>query len=269
VRTLIGLIALTAAGLGAWRAIVQDETRRQVWILQHDPDADRRAGAVAALYLRPSGLSCEAAYSIFLRALDDPSPRVREAVRFALNRFGPGSGIHVPVLARVVCDGYYDARSTAIVELDRIARSGRDREVMIPALLGLLKDADPIDRCNAAKMLSLLGRGADVVAPMIAILEGKDCDPTSEGGLSTLRQCASEALGRAGPPARKAIPMLRATLRDPSGRTRIAAARALAALGETDVAWKALREALDDPDPTNRRVAADSLEAIAADHLNF
>jgi HEAT repeat protein len=139
----MALVVVVAIGLGAWRAFVLDATRRQVWTLQHDPVADRRRQAAEALAANPSGLRPEFAYGIFLRALDDPSPQVRMTAAVALEKFVPRSRSLAQDLARATRDPNRSVRNVSLYVLIERARSGRDRDTVIPVLIGALKDRPP------------------------------------------------------------------------------------------------------------------------------
>jgi HEAT repeat protein len=265
---LIGLVAVAAIGLGIRREVVVESTRRQIWTLQHDTDAGRRLQAAEAISANPSGLTSEESFQIFNRALDDPSPRVRFTAVLALFNLSRNASLLSPALARASRDPDRSVRLVAIALMGPFASEGRDREVVIPALIGALKDTSAGNRCRAAVYLARVGRGREVVVPMIEILEGKCEDSTREQGITIHRLAAIQVLETVGPAAKDAIPVLRVATRDHRGRIRVAAARALASIGEAEDVLKTLRDALEDPDPIARQDATRALERLDPDFLN-
>jgi HEAT repeat protein len=117
-------------------------------------------------------------------------------------------------------------------------------------------------------MLVAFGKGAEVAPSMIEILERKLPVYRSEAEIDGARRGAIEVLGMVGPPAKGALPLLRAEARHGARRVRVAAAKALAAFGETEDAIRTLREALNDPSPTTRQDAAAALQRLDPDYVN-
>jgi HEAT repeat protein len=78
-----------------------------------------------------------------------------------------------------------------------------------------------------------------------------------------VRAVTAEALGKIGPEAKTAIPVLMALLKDKDRDVRCAAADALGRIGpEAKTGIPSLNDLLKDKDERVRRVAADALEKI-------
>lgn len=136
-------------------------------------------------------------------------------------------------------------------------------EAVVPVLVGLLKSDDDNVRLLAAKVLSNLGpKAKDAVPALIAGLKSKK-DSITEGtgptmddfgenvsGLArksrTLRGTFAAALGRIGPAAHDAVPVLCEALSDKHWIIRQQAATALGLVGAAEEAVPALRKALPD-----------------------
>jgi HEAT repeat protein len=265
---LIALVALAAVSLGIRREVVVESTRRQIWTLQHDADAARRLQAAETISNNPSGLTSEEAFQVFNRALDDPSPRVRFTAALALFNLSRNAPSLSTALARASRDPDRLVRAVAIALLGPLASEGRDRDVVLPALIGALKDPSPSNRTRAADYVARAGHGREVVDSMIEILEGKCEDSTRERYITMHRYDAIRVLERVGPPAKEALPILRAATRDRRGLIWVAAARALASFGEMDLALKTLREAAEDPNSLTRQEASDALDRLDPGRLN-
>jgi CubicO group peptidase (beta-lactamase class C family) len=154
------------------------------------------------------------------------------------------------------------------------------------ALIGALKDSDPLVRENAAIALGRLGSAArQAVDPLVKALGDEDLYVRGTAAVALgrigaaavpalvraladengeVRRSAAIALGRLGASARGAIPALIAGLADRDENVRYAASVALGGLGAAaQDAVPALTEALHDRDPDVRGGAALALQQIA------
>ena len=156
----------------------------------------------------------------------------------------------------------------------------------IPALIGALKDSDPLVRENAATALGWLGEAArEAVEPLVAALGDEDVYLRGAASVALgrigaaavpalvralgdanaeVRRSAAIACGRLGSPGRGALPALIKAMADKDENVRFAAAVALGGLGAAaQDAVPALTGALPDRDPDVRGGAALALQQIA------
>ncbi|MBN9522643.1 HEAT repeat domain-containing protein [bacterium] len=212
--------------------------------------------------------------------LKDPSPAVRRDAAAALEavcgqgRIGPEAAAYVvPALVEALADP--EVRRTAFTCLRLI---GRPAGAAAPALVKELHGPKPVDRLSATSALGRIGPAAEPAVPRLVQMlndPGEDRGVRGEviAALGTLRTDspdavaalirivndsspvfrpeAAEALGRIGPPAKRAVPDLIRTLSDAElTRLRRQAAFALGEMGpDAGAAVPALRAALADPDP--------------------
>jgi len=176
-----------------------------------------------------------------LKAAGDEDDNVATA---ALAQLGEGVPAEqaIPVLARAAQD---DAlRRTALHVL--VAR-GADGLTTLTALA-----EDPSPKVRAAALEALGGSGAAAMGILAEAL--RDREPE-------VRVAGADALGALGADAKRAIPTLRALLRDPDGRVRRAAAATLGKLRDEDAVPDLLR-LFGSADASDRRAATLALASI-------
>jgi len=197
---------------------------------------DIRAAAIEAIgHLGPP---VGGALAKFIKAAGHQNPRVRSSAAYALGRVGPVSDKVVPILIKALGD------CDRGVQLAAGAALGRCGETAVDALWKLLDDSDANTRRLAADALAGIGQAA--VPGLIKALGGRD-----PAGLKQ----AIGILGKAGPSAKAAIPILVKMLADDDLHLD-----ALEALGGTMPASKSvLIEMLQDTDPVRRKQGAHAL----------
>jgi HEAT repeat protein len=237
----------------------------------------------AAEALGRIGPEADAATTVLVALLKDPSAGPRVAAARALGRIAPEPPAVVSRLRAALGDRDSDlqlesaralaalgARSTdAVAELRLAARSSsrpvrraalgalvRLGKPAVPALVELLADEDHLVRRQALLALRDLGPEAAAAVPA---LQTALADPTV-----ALRSLAVDALAAIGPPA---VPALAAALSQ-EGDVRRCAALALARIGRpATAASKALADALRDPSPEVRPAVLGALAALGPDAL--
>lgn len=151
-----------------------------------------------------------------------------EAVR-ALGQMGPGSRRAVPDLAAALKDPNDTVRLNAALALYKV---GPEAVEALDELIDALKDPHPQVRMNSALALTQLGPAC---APFIPSM--LDAYQNDENGSHvapfhhSVRQQLGRALGRIGPPAKSAVPVLTASLSDGDAGVRATAAFALGRIG--------------------------------------
>jgi HEAT repeat protein len=181
-------------------------------------------------------------------ALRDDSFQVRLAAVYALGKLGPAG---VPALQGAVQHTDTHIRTTALSRLGDLGDLGDAARPALPTLREALRDADLEVRVAAGEALTKLDPTTpldDLVAELTKALGGAD---------ESQRKQAAEALGRLGPAAKSAVPLLVKLLKSGSPEQRDQAVRALGGLGPAArEAVPALIEALQDRE-TDRQMAAD------------
>ena len=138
-----------------------------------------------------------------------------------------------------------------------------------------MKDESWGTRCSVAEALGLIGPDAKDAVPALveALKDNNDgvrryeetwLHPKKEDGPSRLRRSIVEALGRIGPEAKEAVPLIVRSLKDDyDPNVRVAAVEALGEIGsEATEAVPALVEALEDYDSEVGQRAAKALKKI-------
>jgi HEAT repeat protein len=197
-----------------------------------------------------------------IKAVKDPTPKVREEAIFALANIGQSAKEAVPALLQALKDENKLVRIQAVGCLGCI---GPHAEVAVPALTAILRDvkADHDTRLLAARSLGYIGPKAKAAVPeLIRAFQSKDglfrCEAGDALGFIGLvdesivpallgclkddkeepdvRSCAAISLGRIGPKAKGAIPRLIEVLRSVDSQATSAASviryGALEALGK-------------------------------------
>jgi HEAT repeat protein len=210
--------------------------------------------------------------------------QVAKHAAHVLGLIGPRPALHSPAVpalveilkARPTVPGL---REEAAVALGLI---GTPAEEVVPALVGALRDANPVVRQRAADALGEVGSPARQAVPALAALlddehtdvAGAACTAlarigdagaatallrTMQGNRGPVADAAGRALAHLGPAAKEVVP---AVLKFLSGSEKevIRARFVLQVLGP--VALPGLIQALGDAEPSNRRAAAEMLGVI-------
>jgi HEAT repeat protein len=228
---LSGAWMLRCAGVGNSRAL-----RALDKAIDSTDDDDIRAAAIEAI--GHLGLQAGGVLAKFAKAAGHKNPRVRIAAAYALGQVGPVSDKVVPMLIEALGD------RNRSVQLASVAALGHCGKTAVDALWKLLSESDANTRQLAADALAGIGHAA--VPGLVKALNGKD---------AAGRKLAAEILGKAGPPARAAIPVLVNMLADDDLHLT-----ALEALGGIMPASKSvLIEMLHDDDPVRRKQGVHAL----------
>ena len=220
-----------------------------------DESADVRAAA--ALALRNIREDARPAVPALISALQDENPKVREHAAQALGWIGPGAEDAVPQLIKAIgdpdahvrrnaarafttdwpgaeraipalitalsdSDRMYGAATSAGYALNDLARHGHS-QVVVPALLELLKRAGKDAPRSAINALGLIGPDARPAIPALKEL--------LTAGDATVRRAAGEALGKIEGSAGEGIRALIADLHQDDYSVRAAAASSLGKIG--------------------------------------
>jgi len=143
----------------------------------------------------------------------------------------------VRLLAEVVRSGDSEGRRFAAMALEAFGAQGK---AALRALIAALGDEDRNVVRQAIRSVGAMGKEASpAVATLVGIYRGEES--------SEVRALAAEALGRIGPAAAEAVPLLLPALGDESGALRAEAALALGRIGaESQRAVPLLRGLLED-----------------------
>jgi HEAT repeat protein len=135
----------------------------------------------------------------------------------ALGRLGTNAVSAIPALIKVLDVPAFDLRLNTVAALGSFGPAARPA---IPALEKLLQHSTSLVRENAAFSLWEIDGRTDVVPMLIQKLEGKTALESIETGISPQRRRSSilHKLGKIGPPAKAAVPLLEKMLEnaDPS-----------------------------------------------------
>lgn len=172
-------------------------------------DAAARHEAIAAI--GTFGADAADAVPAVAGLLDSPDPVDRQLASFALARMAPASQGAVPALARALGDDLADVRMNAALALCSLGAAARPA---VPALIAALRRGGNGTRVglfyfNVREMTAVaLGRASAGTAEGVpALTEALRAARTERSRIATAR-----ALGEVGPPARPAVPELRALL---------------------------------------------------------
>jgi HEAT repeat protein len=198
--------------------------------LKEDGSSDVRGTAAGALgFLAPAASTSVPA---LLRALqDDRSGDVRSAAAFALGRLGPVTREVVPALTDALKDRTNYVREAAALALGEI---GPKAEASAPALRKALTADSGRSRVQFAWALWAVTRSTDQVVTVLidSLMEPNDVLSCEQG---------DTFLGKIGPKAHAAVPMLLFTLRSEESRIRRAATAALVSIDPQTAAKMKLR----------------------------
>ena len=201
----------------------------------HDEDQDVRVNAAVCLkdLLPKLGPNKTGIVPELMEAMQDTNQLVRENVTQCLGNCPEQSRIVAPVLVRAFDDPVQFNRYLAVQSLKRMNLAEACKGGVGPMLVRSLQNDDLIVCLNAANMLSDM-----------------KCDPAKEvpvftGMLSDYRpvrqHLAAVALGKYGPQASSAIPVLRHALETGEPRVRAAASNALDEIDPQTAAGKSAR----------------------------
>ena len=216
----------------------------------------RRRRLDAVIRLQTAALLGDAAREEALRllteALSDSDHEVREQAAAALSEFGSEGGAAVPALMQAVNDDNVVVRRRVIRALGGMGEAAEDA---IPALVAATEDSEP------SVALQALASLADLTPMTVAAL------PAFLSALWTgdvrSRAVATVALVRLGPAA---VPSLLSTLAHPAPDVRAKAAHILGKIGPPAAEAKPLLEKmLSEKDETLRLAAKDALQMIGAE----
>jgi HEAT repeat protein len=241
-RPAVRLVAIRAAGeLGPEAENLLPALTERL----DDPEAHARAAALVALV--KAGARLEHVSPRLDAAFEDASPTIRAAaVEAAISLGEPGRAFHPRILASLK-DGDPAVRQAALRVLDARFKDA------VPALIAML--GDPGQRGAAIAALGQVGSPAQ---PAVARLQ--EIYP----GLAAPEKIKTfEALGRIGPAAVEARPLLENGRRDGDPAIRAAAYTATAAV-EPDASARieAVRAGLDDGDSGVRRASAEAIARL-------
>jgi HEAT repeat protein len=188
-----------------------------------------------------------AAIPVLLDVLDGPDTAVRPHVRRALARIAPFA---VREMLHQLATAWHpsDARQGALVEA--LSDAGAPA---VPAMLAAMREPEIAAAPHVDLVLQRIG--APAVDPLVRTLES---DPDL-----AVRRGAAELLGRLGPAARRAVPLLIQSLQGRDPECARAAAESLASIRPDggDV-LEPLRAALLDPSPVVRSAAGGAVVKI-------
>lgn len=262
-------------------------------------DKDKESRQVsAARILGRTGSAAATAVPALAQALASDSSSVRKATAEALGQVGPAAEAALPALTLALNDWNPTVRQAAARSLSAL---GLAAEPAVPALIQRLPDE--VDEVRQAATAALATVGAPAVPALIEILENRDTHRMAERlkermffsdwaerfdyqafqreplkalhnlrwhfayaadtRVETVHQAAAAALGKIGPPAEAAVPVLREALKDRDHGVRQAATMALGQLGPAALpALPDLTERLADLSEKVRKAAAPALGQI-------
>jgi HEAT repeat protein len=143
--------------------------------------------------------------------------------------------------------------STKLFALDELQALGPKAKEAAPRIRELLKDPDATVRLRAAIALGKMGEEA--LPGLIEAIQHAD---------SQVRLAGIEAVEQRGAAARPAVPALKAALIDAHGPIRLAAARALWRIDQSDAGLPLLSESLKSRDPNEVAYAIEVLAEVGA-----
>jgi HEAT repeat protein len=246
------------------------------------PREDMRAQAARTAW----SIGLDAAHGPALLAhVDSPDDYVREFAAWAAGQIGAAGNEAIPSLLAMLAREEGHAAGTAAVTLRRLAP---DNPVIVESLVRSLRGDDGVQKVQAARGLGKLGPVAAAAAPaLLHALEDAREDVRAESVIALgrvagadavsplltrlqtdspwVREEAARALGRLGPPARRAIPDLIQALRNDPAPVRRQAARALGRMGgDGATVIPALKAAVADDDQAVRDEVETALAALGA-----
>jgi HEAT repeat protein len=198
----------------------------------------------------------------WIKSLNSSEPEVRYQALFALGAIGTEAGAAVPALATILTeDADAEARHQAALALAKMVPASR---TAVPALARALTDEEPAVRMNAAfALLRLRTEARPAIPALIEAMGDKANDTNLKQFHCTIQEMAALALGRASTGSSEGVAPLTAALkaaRTPEMRRTVA--RALGEIGPPARSAVPLLRALLKEDSDVRRAATEALEKI-------
>jgi len=191
--------------------------------------------------------------AVLVRAVDDPSPRVRFEAAHTAFLLGLADEASVDVLVRGL--GHEDARVRAFATWT-LGEMGEVAQRAVPALVALARKDGGAGKTGALTAIGKIGGDSPETIPLLL----QELKHPKENR----RYRAARTIGRMGPAAAPAVPGLTEALRDPSALVRLHVVRAFGSIGEASkAALPALIEILNnDPDPEVRKEVSLTLSKL-------
>ena len=235
-------------------------------------DSDNWVTALAAEALGEMGDAGGAAVPALVRSLRHANPLVRANAAEALGKMGDAAGAAVGPLRSAASDADGAVRAASLRALGCVA-PGRESAAFVAGL----KDAEPRVRAAAAEALGKAGTGAADLLPLLddpsdevksevvaalpraggdapAVVAGL-CRRLAEDDSAGIREAAAQALGRFGPAAAEAGPVLLRAARTGEAAVREQALRAIVLIQPPETA-EALTVGMADAEAEVRKVAS-------------
>lgn len=195
-------------------------------------DADARARA-RITYSLGSVDDERVAEALFALVTEDPDEEVRRSAGSALaNKVSERA---IPVLIRGLGHDDSFVRLVVTKKLEAFKHKLADRRELVPKLVELLGDAEPLVRSRAAAILAEMKDGSSMPA-LLGVLTDTD---------ASVRSAAVRAIGAMGD--RSAVPFVIERLGDDHDNVQSAAVRALGDLGDISAIPTLKRRAAEDP----------------------
>jgi HEAT repeat protein len=187
---------------------------------------DENAHSEAAILLGGMGPRAKVIVPSLIKKLEGNDTKVWGSVLNILADFGPDAQAAVPAILRCLeakpDDGF---RGSVFRTLGRIGPGAREA---VPVLLKTVKDPKASERTGAFYALGDMGTGTkEVVAVLSEVLTGRQAAQSDQ---YFTRYLAARTLGRFGPAAKAAVPLLKEALVDEDSMVRVGATSALAAI---------------------------------------
>jgi HEAT repeat protein len=154
---------------------------------------------VAARSLWRITQSKEAMAFLIQEVQDNTNPYRGHAANF-LGKFGPAARDAVPALVKALAE---DKSDDLFKILDALQEIGSDDKVVVPSVVMILKHQDSSLRAHAAHKLATIGPSAEALPALLESLADSD---------HLVRFWTVRALGKLGPAAKSAVPVLIETL---------------------------------------------------------
>jgi HEAT repeat protein len=215
------------------------------------------------------GPKAEATVPAVIEALDDSNMRVRANAGEALYAIGAPA---VPAVLRALDDHRLNVRAGALAAIGILNYRGavhQDVKPIVAKVLAALQDANPVIRREAASALHGFRSEREVVVPAL-VQALQDADRASNPSEVSVSVIAARSLGSLGADAKSAIPGLLETIRsnDDGLRWRAFGAVGIIARADESVAAAVLPKLLkllkDKERPGNRLLALTALDQMGA-----
>jgi len=146
-----------------------------------DPDVRVRRAALSAL--KRSGTRRHEGLQLIGKAQRDPDPLVRCVATEELLELGSADRVAVPLLVNDLKGEDDSARCAA----EALGLAGHFNHDVVPALIKVLQEKDPLSRSRAALILMQLGARAREAIPALVIAQ-KDGIPDADNALKVIRE---------------------------------------------------------------------------------